>query len=131
MNNTKIIRDIQDVFRYHSLPVCRDIILGQAVDILPNAKGEYGYSVDNPIITCGYPATQFYLESLFSEESDLGVNYKRLKSTSSNVARFPVDLYQVECTNGTQKNELYFYFYSPITSQLAPKSYYLLQPSSD
>ena len=100
---------------------------GCDTDILPNAKGEFGYCNDNPIPTKGITGIYDYLSRL-RDFNDNEIRYERLGSGFSSVSEHPIDIYKIFNSNGTIKT-LYFSGYHQVTSKKAPANFKLYDSS--
>lgn len=97
---------------------------GLSCDKLPNATGEFG-SITNPIPVNGPLGEIKYLGKLRGKTGH-AVFFHRIGSATSDVTSHPVDIFELVCLDGTQWNKLYFDFYHPRRSNLAPKGYSLM-----
>ena len=100
---------------------------GCDTDIIPNAKGEFGYCNDNPIPTKGITGIYDYLSRL-RDFNDNEIRYERLGSGFSSVSEHPIDIYKIFNSNGTIKT-LYFSGYHQVTSKKAPANFKLYDSS--
>jgi len=109
--------------KYHDLmqDLCEN---GCDEDEIPDGKGEFGYSVNNPIPVNTILETHSYLSRLRTLDGEK-VRYFKIGSTSS-----VASLYQVECykIKNFKDNELAVLYLSPFqkkTSEKAPRGFKL------
>lgn len=88
---------------------------GLNCDILPNAKGEFGKSKENPIPVNGPIGEIKYLNRLCS--NDGGLIFHRIGSSDT------VDIYETVSVGGKYWDILYFDMYHPRRSTRAPSGY--------
>jgi hypothetical protein len=113
----------QDVMNYQE-PFRSKILNGEDCDQITGAHGEFG-SVNNPIPVNGAMGEIKYLGKLRGKNGS-ALFFHRVGSTSSSICKYPVDIYQTVCMDGTQWKTLYFDFYHPRRSDLAPLGYSLM-----
>jgi len=113
----------EDVIKQTPL-LAKKILSGINCDKLPNGKGEFG-SQTNPIPVNGAIGEIKYLGKLRGKTKQ-ALFFHRIGSIESQVCDNPIDCYEVVCIDGTQWNKLYFDFYHPRRSNIAPKGYYLM-----
>lgn len=119
-NNPNATDDILDYF-YRSLGNNTE---GTTTDTIPNAYGEYGFDVTNPIPTRGVPSNETYLKklSLLSNES---FHWKRVGSFSAPNIKNPIDGYEIITDRGECLCTIYISPYHRIISDKAPKGFYI------
>lgn len=96
---------------------------GGSYDMLPNANGEFGYSITNPIPTKGITGIYDYLSRLRDSRGN-EIQYERLGSRYNNISDHPIDVYDIVHLDGTKKT-LYFSGYHLSTSRKAPANFKL------
>lgn len=116
-----VLDNIDGMFRDILIP---QILEGLDCDYLPNAIGDFG-TFDNPIPVNGSIGEVKYLGKLRGETGK-PVLFHRIGSRTSKLTNNPVDCYEVVCLDGAQWGYLYFDFYHPRRSNLAPKGYTLM-----
>jgi hypothetical protein len=106
------------------------IVGGLDCDELPDAQGEFGRSLDNPIPVNGLIGQVIYLSRLLTTprwhdtlEAGSPVMFHRLGSARG--ASGMVDLYEVLSLDGTVRETLYLSMYHPRKSRKAPLGYNL------
>ena len=119
-NNPDATDDILECF-YRSLGNNTE---GTTTDTIPNAYGEYGFDVTNPIPTRGVSSNEAYLKklSLLSNES---FHWKRVGSFSAPNIKNPIDGYEIITDSGERLCTIYISPYQRIISNKAPKGFYI------
>lgn len=92
-------------------------------EAFPQAYGEFGLCVTNPVPTCGIQGSNEYLASLQTEGGD-EILSNRLGSTRADNIEYMIDRYQI-FNKRTNKEicELYLCPYSKVTSSIAPDGF--------
>lgn len=103
--------------------LAQSMLSGLDCDMLPSVQGEFG-SRNNPIPVNGSIGEIKYLVKLRGETGQ-PILFHRVGSLSSKVVKNPVDCYEIVCVDGTQWGKLYFDFYHPRRSNIAPSGYTL------
>lgn len=105
-------------------PIAQDALAGIDCDELPDARGDFGRSHDNPISVNGLIGSYVYLGKLVSP-SDAIIYFHRLGCVDSDVSVNPVDVYEVVDINGEHWDILYLDMYHPRRSNKSPEPYRL------
>lgn len=113
----------QEIVEAYPEPLRSWILEGSDVDRLSNGGGDFG-SKDNPIPVNGAIGEIKYLAKLRTDKG-VPICFHRLGSRVSKVAERPVDMYEVMALDGTFKSTLYFDFYHPRRSNIAPTGFFL------
>ncbi|WP_397363277.1 hypothetical protein [Olleya sp. R77988] len=100
---------------------------GTELEELPNGKGEFGFSADNPIPLSSIPASREYLEKLvYIKPGSSQYSWKRVGSTRSNIVNSPVDIYSLLDTEPKVVKTIYIWPYNKIDSKKAPDGFGLM-----
>jgi hypothetical protein len=94
---------------------------GTDQDEIPEAFGEFGYQLSNPIPVKTTFGSISYLDKL-KTENNLKVTYERIGSFSSPISNHPVDGYQIS-VDGKNLATLYISCYHKKNSEKAPKNF--------
>ena len=97
---------------------------GYDEDEIPDGKGEFGYSVNNPIPINTILETHSYLSRLRTLDGEK-VRYFKLGSTSSQVSLHKVQCYKIKNIKGEDLAVLYISPFQKKTSEKAPKGFKL------
>jgi len=98
------------------------ILAGHPCDQVPNPKGGFGYSTQNPIPVNGAVGELTYLSRLQREKSKQHIIFHRLGS--GNVGGgIAVDIYEVASLDGGYWGLLMFDMYHPVKSKQTPEGY--------
>jgi len=93
-------------------------------DEIPDGKGEFGYSVNNPIPINTILETHSYLSRLRTLDGEK-VRYFKLGSTSSQVSLHKAQCYKIKNIKGEELAVLYISPFQKKTSEKAPKGFKL------
>ena len=93
-------------------------------DEMPDGKGEFGYSVNNPIPINTILETHSYLSRLRTFDGEK-VRYFKTGSTSSLVSLHQVQCYKIKNVKGEDLAVLYLSPFQKKTSEKAPKGFKL------
>lgn len=105
--------------------MCED---GIDADEFPNAAGEYGLVVSNPVPCRTVFGSTAYLGRLRAADG-AKVSYERLGSTQSPVSPHPIDVYEVAHPTGRKLATLYISPYQKRISGKAPRGFVLAENS--
>ena len=105
-----------------SEPIGPHAMAGLDCDQLPNARGPFGQSWNNPIPVNGMLGTYKYLGKLLSPTGVI-FYFHRIGSMASEVASNPVDAYEVVDMNGKNWDILFLDMYHPRRSNSVPAGY--------
>ena len=119
-NNPNATDEVVESF-YKSLGNNTD---GATTDVIPNAYGEYGFDVTNPIPTRGVPANEVYLKKL-SLLSNEPFHWERIGSFSAPNIKKPIDGYEIITDDGECLCTLYISPYQSVISNTPPKGFYI------
>lgn len=119
-NNPNATDEVVESF-YKSLGNNTD---GATTDVIPNAYGEYGFDVTNPIPTRGVPANKVYLKKL-SLLSNEPFQWERIGSFSAPNIKKPIDGYEIITDDGERLCTLYISPYQSVISNTPPKGFYI------
>jgi hypothetical protein len=119
-NNPNATDEVVESF-YKSLGNNTD---GATTDVIPNAYGEYGFDVTNPIPTRGVPTNEVYLKKL-SLLSNEPFHWERIGSFSSPNIKKPIDGYEIITDDGERLCTLYISPYQSVISNTPPKGFYI------
>lgn len=97
---------------------------GLDVDQLPNATGEFGHCIENPIPVNGPLGEILYLSQLQSSDTNQRLFFHRIGSA------LHIDIYETVTTNGKLWDLLYLSLYHPRKSRIAPEGYRLVSLES-
>lgn len=93
--------------------ICRNLAqIGPACDQLPNACGEFGTTITNPIPVNGPYGETVYINNLRSK-SGVGFFYHRIGSDPSPVSSTSIDVFELVSIDASQYAVLYFSMYHP------------------
>ena len=97
---------------------------GATTDVIPEAYGEYGLCVTNPVPTRGVSTNEAYLKrlSLLSGEP---FHWERIGSFGAPNIENPIDGYEIITDNGEHLCTIYISPYQRIISNKAPKGFYI------
>jgi hypothetical protein len=96
--------------------------IGPACDQLPNAYGEFGTTITNPIPVNGPYGETVYINSLRSK-SGVGFFYHRRGSEYSPILSSPIDMFEIVSVDASQHAVLYFSMYHPRRSISVPSGF--------
>lgn len=119
-NNPNATDEIIEAF-YRSIG---NNIDGATTDVIPNAYGEYGFDVTNPIPTRGVPSNEAYLKSL-SLLSNESFHWERIGSFTAPNIKNPIDGYKIIADSGEYLCTIYISPYQSVISKTAPKGFYI------
>ena len=117
-----------EIFRAYPEPMRSWILNGGDVDQLAKGVGSFG-SRNNPIPVNGAIGEIKYLAKLRTSDG-MPICFHRLGSRESEATENPVDLYEIAVLDGSSKLTLYFDFYHPRRSNIAPPGFYLEEVGS-
>lgn len=99
----------------------KSLAQGGVIDALPNAKGAFGRTLENPIPVNGPLGEITYLSRLVTAGTGQRVGFHRLGSMKS------IDVYEVVSTDGASWDILFFNYYHAGKSKKAPDGYNLAE----
>ena len=99
---------------------------GCDADEVPNGRGEFGHSLDNPVPTKTIFGSETYLARLRAPDG-AKIIYERLGSTSSQVVQGPIDIYDIKHPHGALLMKLYISPYQKRNSPKAPRGLTLIE----
>jgi hypothetical protein len=96
-------------------------------DELPNSKGEFGFSVDNPILLTSIPESSKYLNKLiYIKPGSSQYTWKRTGSIRSSLVSTPIDEYNLLDTDFNVIKTIYIWPYNRINSKKVPEGFGLM-----
>ncbi len=99
-------------------------LVGEDCDAIPQGRGQFGRSHNNPIPVNGVTGTGKYLGKLLSPRGN-SVFFHKLGSVYSETCENPVDAYEVADVTGSYWDILFFDIYHPRRSNKSPLGYRL------
>ncbi len=104
-------------------PMRNAIISGENCDFVPNASGDFGRSLTNPIPVNGIRGEIKYINRLRCPSGN-GMIFHRIGSLKNNQSGIEcVDIYELVSIDGSFWDILYFDMYHPRRSTIIPKKY--------
>ncbi len=97
---------------------------GATTDVIPNAYGEYGRCLTNPIPVKGIPANEVYLRKL-RHNSGMSISWIREGSGEAPNISNPIDIYKLTLQDGTDLGKIYISPYQNVISKKTPEGFYL------
>lgn len=96
-------------------------------DELPNHKGEFGYSKDNPILLTSIPESRKYLNKLiYIKPGSSQYTWERTGSMQSSIVSTPIDEYNLLDTDFNIVKTIYIWPYNRINSKKVPEGFGLM-----
>ena len=100
---------------------------GTEYDELPNHRGEYGYSIDNPILLTSVSESRNYLDRLiYIKPGSSQYTWQRTGSMQSNIVSTPIDEYNLLDTEFNVVKTIYIWPYNKINSNKVPEGFGLM-----
>ena len=100
---------------------------GTENDELPNHEGEYGFSIDNPILVINVAESRKYLDRLiFIKPGSSQYTWERTGSMRSNIVTTPIDKYNLLDTDSNIVKTIYIWPYNKINSKKVPEGFGLI-----
>lgn len=100
---------------------------GTEYDELPNHKGEYGYSKDNPILLTSISESRKYLDRLiYIKPGSSQYTWQRTGSMRSSIVSAPIDEYNLLDTEFNVVKTIYIWPYNKINSSKVPEGFGLM-----
>ena len=101
---------------------------GTELEELPNRKGEFGFSVDNPIPVSSIAASRDYLERLiYIKPGSSEYSWERAGSCKSDIVSTPVDQYDLYDTEHNLVKSVFIWTYNKVDSKKAPDGFGLME----
>jgi len=96
-------------------------------DELPNHKGEFGYSKDNPILLTSISESRKYLDKLiYIKPGSSQYTWERTGSMKSNIVSAPIDEYNLLDTDSNIVKTIYIWPYNKVNSKKVPEGFGLM-----
>jgi hypothetical protein len=103
-------------------------IEGTDLDELPNHRGDFGFSKDNPILLKSVSESMNYLDKLiYIKPGSSQYTWRRTGSMQSNIVSLPIDEYNLLDTNGAIIKTIYIWPYNRINSKKVPEGFGLME----
>lgn len=100
---------------------------GTDLDELPNHKGEFGYSKDNPILLISVSESRKYLDKLiYIKPGSSQYTWERTGSMRSNIVSTPIDEYNLLDTDFNIVKTIYIWPYNRVNSKKVPEGFGLM-----
>ena len=100
---------------------------GTENDELPNHEGEYGFSIDNPILVINVAESRKYLDRLiFIKPGSSQYTWERTGSMRSNIVTTPIDKYNLLDTDSNIVKTIYIWPYNKVNSKKVPEGFGLI-----
>lgn len=97
-------------------------------DELPNHKGEYGFSKDNPILLTSVSESWNYLDKLiYIKSGSSQYTWKRTGSMQSSNVSAPIDEYNLLDTDLNIVKTIYIWPYNRVNSKKVPEGFGLME----
>lgn len=97
-------------------------------DGLPNHKGEYGFSKDNPILLTSVSESWNYLDKLiYIKPGSSQYTWKRTGSMQSSIVSAPIDEYNLLDTDLNIVKTIYIWPYNRVNSKKVPEGFGLME----
>lgn len=96
---------------------------GTDKDVMPEGYGEFGLEITNPIPTSSIPDSNFYLNSLRTQNGS-EITFDRIGSMGAPNISHTIDAYTISA-NGQELATIYICPYNKKTSTKAPKGFIL------
>jgi hypothetical protein len=96
-------------------------------DELPNHKGEFGFSRDNPILLTSVSESRKYLDKLiYIKPGSSQYTWQRTGSIRSSIVTTPIDEYNLLDTDFNIVKTIYIWPYNKINSKKVPEGFGLI-----
>jgi len=96
-------------------------------DELPNHKGEFGYSKDNPILLTSIPESRKYLNRLiYIKPGSSQYTWERTGSMISSIVSAPIDEYNLLDADSNIVKTIYIWPYNRVNSKKVPEGFGLM-----
>lgn len=100
---------------------------GTDQDELPNHKGEFGFSKDNPILLTSVSESRKYLERLiYIKPGSSQYTWTRTGSMQNNIVSAPIDEYNLLDTDFKIVKTIYIWPYNRVNSKKVPEGFGLM-----
>lgn len=100
---------------------------GTEHDELPNHKGEFGFSKDNPILLTSVSESRKYLDKLiYIKPGSSQYTWERTGSMRSSIVSTPIDEYNLLDTDFNIVKTIYIWPYNKINSKKVPEGFGLM-----
>jgi hypothetical protein len=100
---------------------------GADQDELPNHKGEYGFSKDNPILLTSIAESRKYLARLiYIKPGSSQYTWERTGSMQSSIVSAPIDEYILLDTENNIVKTIYIWPYNSVNSKKVPEGFGLM-----
>lgn len=100
---------------------------GTDYDELPNHKGEFGFSKDNPILLTSIPESRKYLARLiYIKPGSSQYTWERTGSMQNSIVKAPIDEYNLLDTDSNIIKTIYIWPYNRINSKKVPEGFGLM-----
>ncbi|WP_426475883.1 hypothetical protein [Chryseobacterium balustinum] len=96
-------------------------------DELPNHKGEFGYSKDNPILLTSVPESRKYINRLiYIKPGSSQYTWERTGSMISSIVSAPIDEYNLLDVDSNIVKTIYIWPYNRVNSKKVPEGFGLM-----
>lgn len=100
---------------------------GTLLDELPGNTGEFGFSVNNPILLTDIRESRNYLERLmYIQPGASQYRWQRSGSTQNQLVGAPVDIYALVDSDGNTIKTIYIWPYNKVNSKKVPEGFGLM-----
>jgi hypothetical protein len=100
---------------------------GTDQDELPNHKGEFGFSKDNPILLTSVSESRKYLDRLiYIKPGSSQYTWRRTGSMQNNIVSAPIDEYNLLDTDFKIVKTIYIWPYNRVNSKKVPEGFGLM-----
>jgi hypothetical protein len=100
---------------------------GTELDELPNHRGEFGFSKDNPILLTSISESMKYLDKLiYIKPGASQYTWKRTGSLRSSIVSTPIDEYNLLDTDSNIVKTIYIWPYNKVNSKKVPEGFGLM-----
>lgn len=101
---------------------------GTDLDELPNHEGEFGFSINNPILLTSVPESRKYLDKLiYIKPGASQYTWQRTGSMRSSMVSTPIDEYNLLDTDSNIVKTIYIWPYNRINSKKVPEGFGLME----
>lgn len=101
---------------------------GTDEDELPNHKGAFGYSKDNPILLTSISESWHYLNRLiYIKPGSSQYTWERTCSMQSSIVSSPIDEYNLLDTDSNIVKTIYIWPYNRVNSKKVPEGFGLME----
>jgi hypothetical protein len=101
---------------------------GTDLDELPNHDGEFGFSINNPILLTSVPESRKYLDKLiYIKPGASQYTWQRTGSMRSSMVSTPIDEYNLLDTDSNIVKTIYIWPYNRINSKKVPEGFGLME----